>query len=335
MTAPHDKLHLVYASDANYVRYIAVAACSAYVKASRPDDLIVHVLDCGIPDDAWDAFVKRLESALPTPPHLVRHPIDMARFDALRGWQGTNRTVYARLVLPSLLPEEDWCVYADGDTLFVDDPLKLLECRDPDVALQGAIDRYAPLSLRPWYGAHDIPLVPEDYLCAGFLLINLAWFRQHDLETRSMTFLHEHPDLPYLDQDTLNILCAGSKRALPDGWGIFAARVFGAERPRCIHFAGIGELPWKVSFSWKQGYRESMEIWYRCAKALLGLSREEVSKVPGWRWRLGLAYTWALKCMVRTLRLIPGVRRRLGRYEGRFCSRKDRWLFSPALWRRG
>lgn len=335
MSATQDKLHLVYASDANYVRYIEVAACSAYIKASRPEDLIVHVLDCGIPDDAWAAFVKRLESALPTTPHLVRHPIDMARFADFPRWNHGSLAIYARLYLPELLPEEDWCVYADGDTLFVDDPLAILACRDASIALLGRQDPFASASTRAWYASHNFPRDPATYLCSGFLLMNLRLFRERNYARQCMDFMRVYPDAAFPDQDALNVVCAGSKRALPEGWGIFAAKVFGAERPRCIHYAGIGELPWRVSFSWKQGYRESMKIWYCCAETLLGLSREEVSKVPGWRWRLGLAYTWALKCMVRTLRLIPGVRRRLGRYEGRFCSRKDRWLFSPALWRRG
>lgn len=65
MGSQHVQLHLGYASDAKYVHIIEVAIASAYVLASRPNNLIIHVLDCGIPDKAWDAFSSRLATALP------------------------------------------------------------------------------------------------------------------------------------------------------------------------------------------------------------------------------------------------------------------------------
>ena len=52
MNACQSDLHLVYTSDANYLFLTAVSACSAFAQASDPARLAIHVLDCGIPDDA-------------------------------------------------------------------------------------------------------------------------------------------------------------------------------------------------------------------------------------------------------------------------------------------
>lgn len=332
MCTNDNKLHLVYASDANYVLYLEVAIRAAYFRTSRPADLIVHVLDCGIPNAQWESFVQRIGTVEPTA-HLERHIINMEQFDKFPGWNG-SRATYARLCLPSILSDVDWCVYADVDTLFVDDPLELLSLYDPAIGLQGPFDQVAPTRAWRWYERNGIPLSPEEYVCAGFILINLAWFRKHDMERRALQFLSDHTDLSFPDQDMLNILCAGNKRLLPEGWGTFAAQVFGVKELKCIHFAGVGELPWKVSFSWKRGYRESMLIWYQCAKTLLGVSRYEVSKVPGWRWWIGLTYARMIKYTVRLLSLFPGTGSIQRFYEGRFPTRKQRYLFKPAFWRR-
>lgn len=331
---PNDnELHLVYASDANYALYLEVAIRAAYFRASRPEDLMVHVLDCGIPDEQWTAFAQRIETAEPAA-QLVRHIIDMAQFDGLPTWNNGSRAIYARLCLPSILNNIEWCVYADVDTLFIDNPLELLSLYDPAIGLQGPFDQVAPTRAWRWYERNKIPLSREDYLCSGFLIINLTWFREHDMERRALHFLSDHTDLPFPDQDMLNILCAGSKRLLPKGWGAFAAQAFGVKELKCIHFAGVGELPWKVSFSWKRGYRESMLIWYQCAKTLLGVSRYEVSKVPGWRWWIGLTYTRMIKYTVRLFALFPGTASIQRFYEGRFPSRKHAYLFRPNFWHR-
>lgn len=330
---PNDnKLHLVYASDANYVLYLEVAIRAAYFRTSRPADLIVHVLDCGIPNAQWESFVQRIGTAEPTA-HLERHIINMEQFDKFPGWNG-SRATYARLCLPSILSDVDWCVYADVDTLFVDDPLELISLYDPTIALQGALDRIASKGAQKWYERNGIPLSPEEYVCAGFILINLAWFRKHDMERRALQFLSEHQGVPFPDQDALNILCAGNKRLLPDGWGNFSFQPFGVERLKCIHFAGTFEPPWRATFSWRRGYRECIRIWYHCAETLVGVPRHKVSKISGCRWWIGLIYTQLLKWAVWTLSSIPGIKRWMRFYEGRFPSRKHAYLFHSDFWHR-
>ena len=60
----------------------------------------------------------------------------MSSLAAFRAWHG-SLAAYARLFLPTLLSEVDWCLYVDGDTLFTDDPAKVLACRAEDVAIVG------------------------------------------------------------------------------------------------------------------------------------------------------------------------------------------------------
>ena len=78
---------------------------------------MIHVLDVGIGNDAWDGLVnvwRRLSEAA----NFKRHLIDESRFVGYRTWKGGLAT-YARILLPELLCDVDYCLYADCDTFFV------------------------------------------------------------------------------------------------------------------------------------------------------------------------------------------------------------------------
>lgn len=333
MPATQDKLHLVYASDANYVRYIEIATCSAYVKASRPEDLIVHVLDCGIPDDVWVAFVKRIKSALSISPNLVRHVIDIAKFSGLKTWTNGSLALYARLNLPSLLPNLDWCVYADGDTLFVADPFELQEYQDPEVALKGFVCPYANENFeRSWFKQNDIRLDANAYLCSGFLLMNLKWFRKHDIEAACFRFMQKCPNPPYPDQDVLNVVCSGHTAGLPKGWGTYSLyNSFSVKMKelKCIHYA-MGDLPTKTHFIWQVGYKDIACLWLNCARFVLGISIKELTGIPAWRWVLGHVYTRLMNLLVIGFEQIPLARRRFGHWLMYFAPQS---MLSSRFWR--
>ncbi len=181
-----NNLHLVYAADANYLFPLRVAASSAIAQASRPQDLVIHVLDCGIPDDKWETFGNSLYGEGRT--RVVRHTIDLALFRSFAEWHGSLAT-YARLCLPDLLPDVAWCVYADGDTLFTDDPFKLEAIFDGTCAMQG---HTTSLTMQPeWFARHGLVQDWSHYVCAGFLLLNLEWMRVQAIARRSLNFFPE------------------------------------------------------------------------------------------------------------------------------------------------
>lgn len=335
MPATQDELHLVYASDANYVRYIEVALRSAYAKASRPSDLVVHVLDCGIPDEVWIPFAKRLESILPSSSHLVRHVIDMAQFSGLKTWTNGTLALYARLNLPTLLQDLDWCVYADGDTLFLADPFELQAFQDEHIALKGFVCPGAAQNFElPWFKQNDVHLDVNTYLCSGFLLMNLKWFREHDAEASCFRFMQEHPNPPFPDQDTLNAVCLGFTAGLPDGWGTygFLCWKYPIDFYKCIHYAH--SLPWKSRFLWRVGYLDNAAVWVYAARAMTGYSIRELTGIAPWQWALWRTYTRLMGASVTFASYLPFVGRYFARYRVLFFTHAERRrFFSPAFWK--
>ena len=200
---PH---HLALASDGNpgYIAGLTVAAASALRHLSPNASLIVHILDCGIPDADFahiEAALRKVRADVT----VRRHPINPADFKDFPPWKG-SLAVYARLILPELLPEADWVCYADCDILFTGDLAELFTYATEDALLLGHIDVLRdlpnPTEQCAWFAARpELPFDINRYICSGFILINLAACRAEDITRRSLEFLHTYPDVPFVDQD--------------------------------------------------------------------------------------------------------------------------------------
>ena len=263
------KLHIAYATDERYLLPTQVAVASAVFHAGNPAELVIDILDCGFSDQAWHRFNHDLRVALGDDFQLVRIPVNMELYAGYKSWH-SSRGIYARLSLPDLLPRDvNWCVYADGDTLFVDDPLKLTECFDGRFALLGHKDDNTN-SRNLWYETHGFEWDAETYICAGFIVLNLEWARINGLTRKSLAMLREHPDIPMNDQDVLNILCQERKSFLPKGWGVFACDAYCRETAKCIHY--VGERPWELPNLRGVWFPLTTKLWFDVAKKVACMS---------------------------------------------------------------
>lgn len=83
-----EKLHLVYATDRGYRFLAMVSAKSAICKASQPERLVVHLLDCGLTDEDWATFSDTLRKgaeAVEVRRHQVSPPSSSAASPHGRG----------------------------------------------------------------------------------------------------------------------------------------------------------------------------------------------------------------------------------------------------------
>ena len=178
-------IHLVYATDEGYLIPSLISALSAVHHCSDKSRLTIHLLDCGISQSAWDSWQGRFLACAWEFNNLVRHVIDTKAFDGLRLWRG-SKGAYGRLMIPHLLYDVDWCLYCDGDTLFTDDPLKIVEWYDPHYAIVGNID--GTWYQQWWYDKNGLELKREEYVCSGVLAMNLRWFRETKSGENALNF---------------------------------------------------------------------------------------------------------------------------------------------------
>ncbi len=263
-------LHVAYASDERYLKYISVAIGSVFLWASDRTRVVVDVLALDITEERWREWEAYVQGHLPPDCRIVRHAVDKERLSqGFRLWHGSLAN-YARLLLPEILVDVDWVVYADVDTLFTDDPLKLLEVFDPSCSIMGHLEYpFKPLNEQEIFFRNiGLPFDKELYFCSGFILMNLNWFREHDAGKQALDFLMKHPDAPLADQEALNYVCLGSSKALPFEWGCFACEAFANGRPGAIHYPGHN--PWTFMNNMFPDYIDAYNIWFQYAKFIYG-----------------------------------------------------------------
>lgn len=120
--------------------------------------------------------------------------------------------MYARFLLPSMLPDLDKVIYLDCD-LIVNSDLKDLWNFD----VNGVAVAMAPDHLyKDATTLERLKMTNGEYLNSGVIVMNLEYWRKHDVQNRVLTFIEENGmNLIYFDQDALNVTLQNERRKLP------------------------------------------------------------------------------------------------------------------------
>lgn len=132
----------------------------------------------------------------------------------IRPGEHVSLATYIRLFLPSILPQNiDKILYIDGDVICTDSIQDLWET---------SLENYAAAAV-PDMRSNDIRILnrlslpkDSDYFNAGIMLINLKWWRENDIQNKTLHYIANNRDIcQYHDQDALNVLLHGQIAELP------------------------------------------------------------------------------------------------------------------------
>lgn len=132
----------------------------------------------------------------------------------IRPGEHVSLATYIRLFLPSILPQDiDKILYIDGDVICTDSIQDLWET---------SLENYAAAAV-PDMRSNDIRILnrlslpkDSDYFNAGIMLINLKWWRENDIQNKTLHYIANNKDIcQYHDQDALNVLIHGQIAELP------------------------------------------------------------------------------------------------------------------------
>lgn len=149
---------------------------------------------------------------------------------------------YYRLFLTEILPKSiDKVLYLDADLLVLDDLNDLWKVNIEDYAIAAV---HHPNPERS--NALKIPV--SEYFNSGVMLINLDFWRKHDLVNQFFVFIKGHSYLlQYWDQDVLNCLLHRKVLFLQKKWNTNSLD----RSTSILHFMGKHK-PWSIHYDWNK-----------------------------------------------------------------------------------
>lgn len=285
MTVKED-IHIVYGTDDNYIFPTMVSAASAIYFSKNPERLVIHLFDAGVTDADYANYESSLRK-LSSKVRLVRHPLKPAMFSGFGEWKGSVVT-YSRMFMAEILPELDWAIYVDGDTLWLGSPDELWGYRDEAMLIVASKDPPRPLEdVNPewqWYADRGLEIDCSKYLCMGLMLANLKLMRQKDIPCTARMFMKKYPSPRIVDQTVLNYVCRGFTKALPANWGVFSAwhQDVDLSKPSIVHY--VSDVPWLRNKPNKL-FSDVVLLWFAFCSEVLGINElSRFSKFTFW-WR--------------------------------------------------
>lgn len=268
--------HVSYAINEGYVDYCRVSMLS--LMENNPDmEVCFHILT----DNLSEKAVCRLHDLATSHKCSVRIyeiPDQKVNHLDLNGW---SKIAWYRLFLPELVDSNvSRLLYLDTDIIIAGSLDELFDTDLEDNSLAGCRDimsYYPALYNRIGYD------MKYGYICSGVLLMNLDYFRNHDLGNEILKFSTEHSErINFPDQDAINCVCHKTMKLLPLKYGILAPFFTDQEfmlnhkdevteminDPRIIHYAGCA--PW-IKENYKHYYHD---LFWQYANKIGGIQQK-------------------------------------------------------------
>lgn len=256
-------LDICYALNEGYVDYCCVSIISLLLN-NEGANVTFHILTDTLSDQAE---TKLRELARSYGSDVNFYYMDDSR---LRG-QKTSWSKYSwyRIFAPEVIDESiKELLYLDCDVVVMGDISDIFNRKEGEWSVAAVYDYmtiFPDLFKRVRYDQAD------GYFCAGVLLMNLEYFRRHNMSKKILRFALDNPEcIQFPDQDALNCICKDSKIRLPLKYGIldpfyrderFVRRFTdevkeSLEDPRIVHYAGCA--PWIAEY---QHHYYADEFW--------------------------------------------------------------------------
>ena len=189
-------MNIVYSSSDSYCEIAGISMLSLLENNSSVRELNVYLIDNGISVENK----KRLEDMFKSFGREIHYlqPLDIESFAKTKINIGRwNISTFYRLFLSTMLPELDKVLFIDCDTLVLEELSDLWNMDFKDKWVYG-VDDCRGAAYRT-----NIGLEPEDnYINNGVLLMNLAAWRENNVEQRFLQFIHDNQgDITFVDQD--------------------------------------------------------------------------------------------------------------------------------------
>ncbi len=203
------KMNIVFSTDDNYAMPTGAAIASLLLTNSKYS-FDVYILTTGLSDKCKKLLSEPFEKITNTSKLYIKN-IDASLFSncPIRAQDHVSVATYFRIVMPSIIGDDiHRILYIDSDMLIIDDISEYYNSNLDGFSCAAVRDcRFNDKESYDRLG-YDQSL---GYFDAGNILINLDYWRKHDIQNTTMKFITEHGDIcKWHDQDALNYVLRGT-----------------------------------------------------------------------------------------------------------------------------
>ena len=252
---------ICFASDDNYIPFLAVAISSLLDNANKKNFYKIYVLTTQLKQENIDRILK-----LRTPNSKIEFISLKKELDKIQNLfhlrDYYSKESYYRIFIPNVFPEYSKVLYLDCDITVKGDISKLYNTEIHGY-YAGAIVEEVMLSYDVFgkYVEKVDGINRNKYFNSGVLLINCHRWRKLMVAERFVELLGKYKFRLVQDEDYLNVLCKDNVKMIPLGWNKTAYK------NNDFNDSGLNLIHWKINWRpWK--YKDVLyeEYFWKYAK---------------------------------------------------------------------
>lgn len=221
-----NNIPVVMSSDNNYVYYLAASIKSLVLNGNPDKNYDIMVLTDNITKEN-----QKLLKTLALPSVSIRF-IDVEPYlkkidPKIFYLSGTHtQSTYYRFFAPTIFSKFDKILYLDCDSIILDDVAKLYNTEIGDNLLGACVDVGMIANFTANKKLYDFikdkltVSNPYKYFQAGVLIVNIAQFKQQNIQGKLFEKLKEIKTPRFVDQDILNAVCYNQVNFLDPKWNV-------------------------------------------------------------------------------------------------------------------
>ena len=212
---------IFFATDDNYIPYLAVTIKSIIENCHPLFNYKIHVLNTGLSmlemikiKSLETKFLKIEFNNVASKIASIKATLD----ENLRDYY--SDAIYYRIFIPSMFPEYKRAIYLDCDLVVLGDISRLFFTDMQNNWLASVQDEVAPSNpVLIDYVEKAVGIPIKNYFCSGVLLMDLEALRTNQVENKFVGLLNKYNfDTIAPDQDYLNAICKDHVLMLHPGW---------------------------------------------------------------------------------------------------------------------
>lgn len=247
--AAKKEIPIFFATDNNYVPFLAVALTSLLDNASKDYFYKIYVLTTSLRKEYTDELELICKDAMPDGASIefVNLRVEMEKSSGtfhLRHYY--SKETYCRIFIPRVFKKYDKVLYLDCDIVVTGDISELYNIDIGDNLVAAASEEVmVDYDVYGNYVEKALGVWRHDYFSAGVLLINAKKYREENIEMKFISLLNSFSFRVTQDEDYLNVLCKGRVKPIDLGWNKSAYKnpSFDDKNLKIIHYK-INWKPW-------------------------------------------------------------------------------------------